>query len=287
MKQRNTNPVHSVAVTPLLKSRYQIPGMDCPSEEQMIRMQLQPSEGVKYLAFDLAKRRLEVFHATMDDVSLITSSLESLNMGAALLETVPVDGLPVEAAANPQTEYRERRVLWIVLAINFGFFVVEMTTGLISRSMGLVADSLDMLADAVVYALALFAVGGAMATKKRVAKFAGYFQIFLAGVGFMEVIRRFIGAEQMPDFQVMIVVSSIALIANVICLVLLRSVRSNEAHIQASMIFTSNDVIINTGVIVAGVLVLLTNSAYPDLIVGGIVFLVVARGAWRILKLAR
>jgi Co/Zn/Cd efflux system component len=139
----------------------------------------------------------------------------------------------------------------------------------------------------VVYALALFAVGGALATKKRVARFAGYFQIVLALIGFLEVVRRFIGAEQMPNFQTMIVVSSIALVANVVCLILLQSIRSNEAHIKASMIFTSNDVIINTGVIVAGVLVLYLNSSYPDLIIGGIVFLIVARGAWRILKLAR
>jgi Co/Zn/Cd efflux system component len=56
---------------------------------------------------------------------------------------------------------------------------------------------------------------------------------------------------------------------------------------KASMIFTSNDVIINTGVILAGVLVLLTNSKYPDLIVGSIVFLIVVRGSFRILKLGK
>jgi Co/Zn/Cd efflux system component len=269
------------------KATYKIPGMDCPSEERMIRMQLQPIDSVLYLAFDLAKRRLDVYHKTSVDTGAITTALEQLNMGASLMVTEAVDLLPGEALGDPGVEAKERRILWIVLVINFGFFVIEMTTGLISRSMGLVADSLDMLADAVVYALALFAVGGALATKKRVARFAGYFQIVLALIGFLEVVRRFIGAEQMPDFRTMIVVSSIALVANVVCLILLQSIRSNEAHIKASMIFTSNDVIINTGVIVAGVLVLYLNSSYPDLIIGGIVFLIVARGAWRILKLAR
>ena len=56
---------------------------------------------------------------------------------------------------------------------------------------------------------------------------------------------------------------------------------------KASMIFTSNDIIINTGVIFAGVLVLFTQSKYPDLIVGSIVFLVVVSGAIRILKLGK
>ena len=162
-----------------------------------------------------------------------------------------------------------------------------MVFGIFSNSMGLVADSLDMLADSIVYALALFAVGGTIARKNNIAKFAGFFQILLAVIGFVEVIRRFLGFEKMPDFQTMIIVSVLALMANIFCLYLLQKNKSKEAHIQATMIFTSNDVIINSGVIVAGLLVHWLNSSYPDLIIGAIVFLVVARGAYRILKLAK
>lgn len=56
---------------------------------------------------------------------------------------------------------------------------------------------------------------------------------------------------------------------------------------QASVIFTSNDVIINIGVIIAGILVHIFNSNKPDLIIGTIVFAIVIRGALRILKLAK
>jgi len=66
---------------------------------------------------------------------------------------------------------------------------------------------------------------------------------------------------------------------------LLQKSKSKEAHMKASMIFTSNDVIINVGVVLAGILVLLTNSKYPDLIIGSIIFLIVTRGAFRILRL--
>jgi len=90
-----------------------------------------------------------------------------------------------------------------------------------------------------------------------------------------------------PDFQTMIIVSVLALIANSVCLYLLQKSKSEEAHMKATMIFTSNDIIINTGVIVAGILVLLTQSKYPDLIIGAIVFLIVVRGAFRILKLGK
>ena len=85
----------------------------------------------------------------------------------------------------------------------------------------------------------------------------------------------------------MIIVSILALIANATCLYLLQKSKDKEAHMQASMIFTSNDIVINFGVIVAGVLVYILNSKYPDLIIGSLVFVIVARGAFRIFKLAK
>ena len=129
---------------------------------------------------------------------------------------------------------------------------------------------------------------GSFAQEKKVAKIAGYFQIALAAFGFIEVLRRFLGAEQMPDFQTMIIVSIFALIANGICLYLLQqSKNKEEAHMKASSIFTSNDIIINLGVIAAAVLVNWLNSAIPDLVTGMIVFAIVVRGALRILKLSK
>ena len=153
--------------------------------------------------------------------------------------------------------------------------------------MGLIADSLDMLADAIVYALSLLAVGAAVSRKKKVAGISGYFQMALAVLGFFEVIRRFVGYGEIPVFQTMIIVSALALVGNGISLYLIYKAKSEDAHMKASWIFTSNDIIVNLGVIVAGVLVYATNSRYPDLIIGSIVFLVVIRGAIRILKLSK
>jgi Co/Zn/Cd efflux system component len=182
----------------------------------------------------------------------------------------------------------QRKLLWAVLAINFAFFVIEMSTGLLSGSMGLVADSLDMLADAFVYGISLLAVGGSLLQKKRVARIAGYFQLTLAIIGFAEVIRRFVGAETLPDFSIMIYVSALALVANSVSLYLLnKSKGKDEVHMKASMIFTSNDVIINAGVIVAALLVRWSNSGLPDLIVGSLVFIIVIKAAFKILKLGK
>ena len=153
--------------------------------------------------------------------------------------------------------------------------------------MGLVADSLDMLADSLVYGLALFAVGGILTRKKNIAMASGYFQMALAIIGIVEVIRRGIGNEPVPAFGIMIIISILALIGNATCLYLLQKRKSREAHMQASMIFTSNDVIVNFGVIVTGGLVFFTNSKYPDLIVGSIVFVLVLYGTLKILRLSK
>ena len=179
----------------------------------------------------------------------------------------------------------QRKLLWTVLLINAGFFLLEMTTGLISRSMGLVADSLDMLADAFVYGISLIAVGGTLSMKKNTARTAGILQFVLALVGFAEVIRRSLHAEMMPDYKFMIFISLLALVGNSICLYLLQKSKSQEAHIKASKIFTANDVLINIGVIVAGLLVLWLKSIIPDLVIGTIVFLIVFKAAIKIYRL--
>jgi Co/Zn/Cd efflux system component len=264
----------------MLKTIFEIPKMDCPSEENLIRMKLSEVSSIVKLDFDLPNRKLKVFHdAGIEEIERL---ILELNLGARIILT----------EESTQTYFKEnknqKKLLWTVLGINFSFFVIEMTTGIVSRSMGLIADSMDMLADSFVYGLSLFAVGGSMIRKKRIAKIAGYFQIMLAILGFIEVLRRFLRVERLPDFTTMIFISSLALIANGICLYLLQKSKSKEeAHLKASMIFTSNDVIINLGVIIAGILVNWLNSNKPDLIIGTIVFMLVIQGAMRILKLSR
>lgn len=254
--------------------------MDCPSEENLIRMKLEEIPSIANLDFDIPNRKLTVWHS--GEIDLIEQSVATLNLG----------GKKIITEKTEQTDFKEqsnqRTLLWTVLAINFAFFVIEMATGLFSKSMGLVADSLDMLADSFVYGLSLLAVGGTIIKKKQIAKLAGYFQIILAVMGFVEILKRFLGHEKLPDFETMVVVSIFALVANGICLYLMQKSKSKEeAHMKASMIFTSNDVIINLGVLLAGFLVHWLNSAKPDLIIGTIVFVLVIQGAYRILKISK
>jgi Co/Zn/Cd efflux system component len=261
------------------KTTFRISKMDCPSEESLIRIKLAGLQDIKSLAFDIPSRRLEVVHTTTAEA--VFSELDALNLGTSILEQKIV-----EHHDSPDNPVSQTKLLQQVLFINLFFFILELIAGLFSRSLGLVADSFDMLADSFVYGLALLAVGGSVLKKNRIAAISGYFQLSLALLGLVEVLRRFAGTAESPDYTTMIVISFFALIGNTVCLMLLQKSKSTDMHMKASMIFTSNDVIGNAGVILAGILVYFTKSRYPDLIIGGIVFVLVVQGAVRILKLS-
>lgn len=265
------------------KTLFKIAKMDCPSEEQMIRMALAPNTQIHSLAFDIANRQMTVIHE--GDAAVILQQLQPLNFDSSIIGS---ELTQVTDAANSKTsnDHQQSKLLWQVLAINLLFFIIESVSGWLSGSMGLVADSLDMLADSFVYGLALFAVGHSLQTKQLTAKVAGVLQLLLAVAGLMEVVRRFLGAETIPNFAMMIGISILALLGNALCLYLLQKSRSKDVHMQASMIFTSNDVIVNLGVILTGVLTWFTQSRYPDLLIGLLVFALVASGAVKILRLS-
>lgn len=259
---------------------YKILKMDCPSEGQLVRMKLEPDSSIKKLEFDLPNRTLTVYHQGTTDT--ISRNIQQLNLNSSLISSEEEIELLEE---DEQTS--DKKLLWTVFGINAGFFLIEIVAGLISNSMGLLADSLDMLADAIVYGMSLMVVASAMVKKKRIARLSGIFQLTLAIFGLVEVIRRFLGVEGTPNYLAMMFVSLFALVGNAVSLYLLKMKKSDEAHMQASYIFTSNDVIANIGVMVAGLLVYFTQSTLPDLVIGTIVFLLVAKGAFRILAISR
>ena len=266
----------------MYKSIFIVKKMDCPSEKSLIEIKLSPIQVIKKLDFDFDKRKLTVFHSEKDEK--IGKYLEELKLDSKLEKTVKIQDKNNEFVDDSQ---KQKKLLKTVLYINLAFFLFEITAGIISNSMGLIADSLDMFSDSIVYLISLFAVGGSILLKKKVTKLAGYFQILLAIIGLIEVLRRFLGFEKIPHSMTIIVVSALAFIANMYCLYLFQKSRSKEPHMKASWIFTSNDLIINTGVLISGILVLVFNSNKPDLIIGGIVFIVVIHGAMRILRLSK
>ena len=177
----------------------------------------------------------------------------------------------------------EIRVLIILLSINAVMFLLEITLGIISESTALIADSLDMLADATVYGIGLYAVGRPLLAKIRAAYISGIFQIILGASVTIDVFRRLLWGSE-PESLLMISIGIVALVANVICLKLISKHREGEVHMRASWVFSKNDVIANLGIIIGGLLVYTLESRHPDLVVGLAISIIVIRGGIHIIK---
>lgn len=177
----------------------------------------------------------------------------------------------------------ERKTLRIVLAINAFMFVFELVLGWLAQSTGLIADSLDMFADASVYAISLYAVGKSAALQAGSARLSGFAQILLALLVLVDVYNKFMHGSE-PASMLMMGVGLIALVANATCLSLIAKHREAGVHMRASLIFSKNDVIANAGVILSGALVWALGSRYPDLVIGLIIALLVLRGGLQILR---
>lgn len=265
------------------RSDFRIPRMDCASEEQLVRMAIDGDPAVRRLSFDLPSRSLSVWHRTGAAAEL-ADRLRPLGLGAELVRTQPDEVAEDDSEMRAPRDRQERRTLLVLLAINGTMFFVELVSGLLVQSTGLVADSLDMLADALVYGMSLYVVGRAAGGKLKAARMSGYLQLALALGALAEVVRRSLSGSDPEPFW-MLGVAAIALVANVSCLFLISRHREGGAHMKASYIFSANDVLANCGVIVAGALVAWTGSRYPDLVIGAIVSVVVLMGAVRILRI--
>ncbi|WP_338466249.1 cation diffusion facilitator family transporter [Novosphingobium sp. ZN18A2] len=189
-------------------------------------------------------------------------------------------------APPPLESDTQKRALRIALGLNAFMFLVETSSGIFANSAGLIADGLDMLSDAVVYAIALVAIGNSLRFKANAAMFSGLALLALGAGLFVEVVRRFIDGGS-PEGGWMIAIAALALVVNIIVLRLLSRQRNDEVHLRAAWIFTRADVIANAAVILSGLAVVATGSRYFDLAVGAAIAAYVMREAFEIISDAR
>ena len=180
----------------------------------------------------------------------------------------------------------QRTLLWTVLGLNGGMFFVEFIAGWLGDSSGLMADSLDMLADAMVYMVGLYAVGKAIQYKAKAALFNGSLQLVLAGLILIDVVMRIVGGSE-PQTGIMLWISLLALAVNLFCFILLSRYRTGDINMRASWICSRNDMIANVGVIISAGLVVWLDSAIPDLIIGTIIALVIVQSSVKIVQESR
>jgi hypothetical protein len=233
------------------------------------------------------RRRRAVFVNTVDLVCIALAIQGILRGRDQELAGAVMAGCGDECGSGLEHASRhERHILIIVLLINAAMFVAESSAGLMSGSTALLADSLDMLADAIVYALGLFALGRAWHWRARAALTSGVFQLLL-GVGVaVEAIWKTL-ANGLPDAATMGLFGVIALLANTVCFLLLARFRDGDINLRATWICSRNDIIGNAGVLIAAGMVAWLGSSIPDIVIGLLIAAVVIRSAWRIMVEAR
>ena len=162
---------------------------------------------------------------------------------------------------------RQRRVLGVVLAINLIMFAVEIGAGWHASSLALQADALDFLGDSLNYAVALFVLGRSLTWRAGTAFAKGAvmfgFGVFLAGAS---VYHGLVGSA--PEAPVMGVIGALALVANLVCALMLFGFRGEDANLRAVWLCSRNDAIGNLAVLAAAAGVVLSGTAWPDLAVG-------------------
>jgi Co/Zn/Cd efflux system component len=181
---------------------------------------------------------------------------------------------------------RQSSTLRIVLAINAAMFVVVLAAGLLAGSTALLADSLDNLGDALTYGLSLYAVSRGARSKAKVALFKGGL-ILAAGLFVLGQVIYGVLHPGVPVFELMGVVSLMSLAANGVCLGLLWKHRAEDVNMSSVWECSRNDIASNVSVFIAAGLVWLTQSGWPDLLVGLALAVLFLRSAIRVIAGAR
>jgi Co/Zn/Cd efflux system component len=179
-----------------------------------------------------------------------------------------------------------RRVLWIALVINAGMFAVEIAGGVAAQSAALQADALDFLGDSANYAISLGVAGLALQWRARAAWFKGV-SLLLLGLWVLGSTLWMALAGTLPHAETMGVIGVLALAANIACAIMLWRHREGDANRRSVWICSRNDAIGNIAVVAAALGVFGTQTAWPDIIVAGILASLGISGGWQIVRQAR
>lgn len=187
---------------------------------------------------------------------------------------------------SPVHREDQARILKIVLAVNAGMFLVEGAAGLLFHSVALLGDSLDMLEDALVYALSLYVLDRGPAWKIRAAFIKGGI-MFALGASVLGQTVRHAFSGVIPEAGGMGAIGLLALAANALCLSLLYRHRGDDLNMRSTWLCSRNDVIANVGVMLAAVLVRWLGSPWPDIVMGGAISAMILASSVGILQEAR
>ena len=181
---------------------------------------------------------------------------------------------------------RQAKILWIILVINAVMFVVEFSGGIKAASLSLTGDSLDMLGDALVYGCSLYVIQKGKKAQARSAILKGGI-MFLTAIAVFARATYQLFAQTVPTVQLMGEIGILALVANLICFLLLIRHRNDNINMSSVWLCSRNDIIANTSVLLTAGLVFLTGSFVPDFILGLLLTVVFAQSAGKVITQAK
>jgi len=190
------------------------------------------------------------------------------------------------AKPDPNKDPKWRRALWIALAVNAAMFAAEMAAGVAGGSKALQADALDFLGDSANYAISLGVAGMALAWRARAAMLKGS-TLAVLGLYVLASAVWAVWHGRTPEAELMGAVGVAALVANGAVALMLYRFRSGDANMRSVWICSRNDAIGNVAVVLAAAGVFGTGTAWPDLIVAGVMAALGISGGVQIMRQAR
>ncbi len=161
-----------------------------------------------------------------------------------------------------------RRTLIVVVALNLGYFCVQIVVALAIGSVSLFADSTDYLEDAAINLLILAGVNWPPQRRALLGKVMAGIILLPALAALWMAWRKFNDPVE-PEPVILTLAGLGALAVNLVCAFLLIRFRRHSGSLtKAAFLSARNDTIASAMIIVGGILTAWTHSAWPDLVIG-------------------
>jgi Co/Zn/Cd efflux system component len=187
---------------------------------------------------------------------------------------------------DAETIARDSRSLYIVLAINFAMFLLEIWQGLQADSTSLLADSMDFLSDSFSYGITIYVLTKHIRTRAKASLVKASLMLLLAAAALTQGVHNLI-AHETPAYLTMGWVGTLALIANVVSAYILYGSRGRDSNMRSVWLCSRNDAFANIAIMIAAYLVYATGSLWPDLAVALVITVLEGGSALKIIAHAK
>ena len=177
------------------------------------------------------------------------------------------------------------RALVIAFIINFIMMSVDLWYGLMMKSASLLGDAANNSGDVFILGSSILVLSSTTAVKNRLALFKGIIMIAFGLWAFYHVYLGLMGASVLSG-GVISFVGLLSLIGNTSVALMMNKHQHKDINFMSAFICCRNDAIASAGIILAGLLVMLTKSFWPDVIIGTVIAVIVCNGGIKIIRLS-